>query len=109
MTRSALETMEPAAAMQRPTLARRRRRPRQWERDNPAFAYRIRPHLHDQIKQIAADLNSDPTFRTTISLVADAIIEAGLAQWEQGHLKVRGDEITPKSGRTRADLDPDAA
>jgi hypothetical protein len=58
-----------------------------WETVHRAYSYRIDPVLHQQMKQIRDEL-SGPQIATTLDLVADAIIAAGIEAYYQGHVQV---------------------
>ncbi|HFD38518.1 MAG TPA: hypothetical protein ENJ31_01525 [Anaerolineae bacterium] len=89
---------EPAALMRRPSRALR---DRTWERQNRAFSYRIPAELNDALHQIKREVEAGGDFRTTISLVAEAIIRAGLDAWDRGEVDVLGHEIAPTPGKRR--------
>lgn len=68
-------------------------RNRRWEKANRAFSYRIDPELHHRLHSIKAELN-DPNFTTTVDLIAQSIMEAGLEAYDRGDAEIDGHRLT---------------
>ena len=58
-----------------------------WEVAHRAYSYRIDPALHDELKRIRDEL-SDGDNITTLDLVADALIAAGIEAYCAGQVQV---------------------
>lgn len=94
---------EPAARLVKPDSARSRSR--RWDQEHPGVTLRLNPELVSRLRQLAADLMTDDTFRTNLSLVAEALLRRGLDTMEAQPIDVAGWESAPAT-RTPERIEP---
>lgn len=77
-----------AAAQQSPRPKRRRGRDRSWDAQRSKATYDLPSELIDRIREVAEELGGGEA-KVKVSDVARLLLEAGLAQYESGELKIK--------------------
>jgi translation initiation factor 2 beta subunit (eIF-2beta)/eIF-5 len=78
-------TTEAAARLRAPRMVGGRK----WEKEHRPFSYRIPEELNAALKQVVEYYQKEMGLRTNLGFVAEAVIRAGLAEWDKGKVEVR--------------------